>query len=290
MCVLSYGLGGQWGLRSHTEKTCSHDSVAMLPFDLKLLFFLLQGRSAINVFNFAELEGTPSSDLSFVKLSTNLQSNLPERFIICSSHLQGRTDPVGPYQLYGEDNQPWLSFQYWDNNGNFELWAYSGKNMVRVGDVGEVHMNFWYHTCIRLSTSGEGTFEVSVNGEVISDGRDFKFLTDNKPEDLANKLVLGSSAGNSKFQNTQFFWSVTNVEIFLGSQDSWPKCGDQGNFLAWQGMRWTKNGDRIQVGHVIVSTVIQSVFFEGSILLVATSYINIFLSIPPSGGGTPKCL
>ena len=231
----------------------------MLLTGLKLVFFLLQGGSAIHVFNFAELEGTTTSDLSFVTLSTNLQNDLPERFIICSSHLQGRTDPLGPYQLYGEDNQPWLSFQFWDNNGNFELWAYSGKNMVRVGEVGEVHMNFWYHTCIRLNTSSAGTFEVSVNGEVISDGRDFKFLTDNKPKNLANKLVLGSSAGNSKFQNTQFLWSVTNVEIFLGSQDSWPKCGDQGDLLAWQGMAWTKNGDRIQVGTTLVSNSSQNI-------------------------------
>ena len=57
--------------------------------------------------------------------------------------------------------------------------------MVLVGDIGVVHMNFWYNTCIRLNTSVDGTFEVSVNGEVISNKRDFKLLTDKKPMNVA---------------------------------------------------------------------------------------------------------
>ena len=78
---------------------------------LYILNLIVQGCDAMTVFSFDKLEGKPNVTApSSMTLSTSL--SLPAQFTLCSSHLQGRVDGVGPYQLYGQDGLPWLAFQW----------------------------------------------------------------------------------------------------------------------------------------------------------------------------------
>ena len=202
------------------------------------------------VFSFEKLEGvSPTNPPSSMTLSSSLA--LPAQFTLCSSHLQGRVDGVGPYQLYGQDGLPWLAFQFYANSNRFfELWVFFGEKMQFIGEVGVARLNFWYHTCLMVDTGGNGSLAASVNGRLVSSGRQARLLTVNIPSSLTNNLKLGISVANPARpkREAQFLWSVTNIQLFSVPRMAvfWPGCGDAGDLMAWVNMAWSRNGKHIR--------------------------------------------
>ena len=215
-------------------------------FSLILFFSLFSTARTITVFNFEGKEKTNPADISFLTLTTSPVEELPDKFTLCSSHLQGRADDVGPYQIYGQNGDPWLAFQFYYYMGHFDVWVYLGNYTELVGQVeGQIQLDQWYHTCLLVDTTGEGALAVSVNGKLLEITLSMSH-TRNKPKSLKNKIILGSSITHRSRKHSQFLWSVTNIQIFKGVTAQLTGCRTRGNFLAWSDMAWIKEGGDIE--------------------------------------------
>ena len=108
-------------------------------------------------------------------------------------------------------------------------------------------LDFWYHICLDVDAV-VGTVDTAINGKLVSQGVEMgEGMRERRPKKLSGKLVVGKWNYTFSGKEEQFFWSVTNLNIFKGSHDmtSLTKdlCSSRGDFLSWNNMRWKMNGN-----------------------------------------------
>ena len=108
--------------------------------------------------------------------------------------------------------------------------------------------NFWYHICINIDTV-RGTMDTAINGKVVSSMvRLGEGVAEEMPGKMQGKLVVGKWNYTFTGKEEQFLWSITNLHIFQGSDSldlamlTKDLCKSQGDFLAWQRMKWKVEG------------------------------------------------
>ena len=141
--------------------------------------------SSMKVINFKESVGKQS--ISFSTISNSPSENLPNKFIICSSHLLEKISlSTGLYQIYGNDTQPWLSLSFWDYDENYSFWVYISGLWFSVGKNISGLLHHWYHICIQIDAFS-GKMTSAFNGKKNNDIekienalRMLNFITHNK--------------------------------------------------------------------------------------------------------------
>ena len=112
--------------------------------------------------------------------------------------------------------------------------------------------NFWYHICIDINTSKRST-DTAINGKVVSNRVELgEGVAEEMPRKLQGKLVVGKWNYTFTGKEEQFLWSVTNFQIFKGSESlnlamlTEDLCKRRGNILAWETMKWKVEGDKME--------------------------------------------
>ena len=108
-------------------------------------------------------------------------------------------------------------------------------------------LDFWYHICLDVDTVA-GTVDTAINGKLVSEGVEMgEGMMERRPKKLSGKLVVGKWNYTFSGKEEQFFWSVTNLNIFKGSNDmttlTKDLCSSQGDFLSWRKMKWRMEGN-----------------------------------------------
>ena len=114
-------------------------------FGLFILLEILESSGeALKVFKFTETILDPGDDnLSFVTLANHPTKELPDKFIICSSHKQGKVDGKSFYVLYDDDHVPWLSVSIWEQGESVNIWADVQNGVwLNLGKTGKPWTNF----------------------------------------------------------------------------------------------------------------------------------------------------
>ena len=113
--------------------------------------------------------------------------------------------------------------------------------------------NFWYHICMDIDTI-RGSMDTAINGKMASnrvklgDG-----VAEEMPGKMQGKLVVGKWNYTFTGKEEQFVWSVSNLQIFKGSDSldlamlTKDLCKNQGDFLAWERMSWKVEGEMEEV-------------------------------------------
>ena len=74
-------------------------------------------------------------------------------------------------------------------------------------------------------------------------------MMEGRPKKLTGKLVVGKWNYTFSGKEEQFFWSVTNLNIFKGGSTNdmttltKDLCSSQGDFLSWNKMKWRMEGN-----------------------------------------------
>ena len=90
--------------------------------------------------------------------------------------------------------------------------------VVWVGSVSGPTWNFWYHICMDIDTT-RGSMDTAINGKVVSNGVKLgEGVAEEMPRRLQGKLVVGKWNYTFTGKEEQFLWSVTNFQMFKGSE------------------------------------------------------------------------
>ena len=120
--------------------------------------------------------------------------------------------------------------------------------MVYLGKIEGPTLNFWYTVCLDIDNVKE-TITTAINGIVTSQDVELgEGVAEQRPKQLQGKLVLGKWNYTFTGVEDQFVWSITNLEIFRGSQSrdlaalTNDLCSSYGDFLALRDMDWKVEG------------------------------------------------
>ena len=183
---------------------------------------------------------------------------------------------MGPFHIYGSRGQPWFTARtwYWAEKGTIDLWGYflTARSLAMVieaqrliyyvvfiwifhsyvvylGQVKSPTLNFWYTVCLDIDTVKE-TMDTAINGIVTSQDVELgEGVAEQMPRQLQGKLVLGKWNYTFTGVEDQFVWSITNLEIFRGSDSldlaavTKDLCSSYGDFLALRDMEWKVEGN-----------------------------------------------
>ena len=187
-----------------------------------------------------------------VILSSASDEDLPDSFVLCSSHKQKKVDGKTPFTLYGEDGSPWLAFSIWLWNSKVVLFADVQRGTwLRFHEISPPWTHVWLHVCAAVDTM-TGNLTLSLNGKEAMTKHSEKLKT-NKPPLLNGHLSLGMT--NSSRLSTrsggirQFYGSITNLNILLCQQRTNVQeltkkpCYIRGDFLAWSDMRFSESNN-----------------------------------------------
>ena len=178
-----------------------------------LAILFLNAIETIQIFTFEPLI---NRNFSYALLQGPL-FKLPDRFVLCTSHLETTIHGKSFFTIFGENGRPWLSVSIWiDDPVSCALWATIRSSSTHVIDIKQVWLNFWIHICIRVDIESDKLI-FYVNGELPIVKNDMK-LVSQKPVNLNNKLFLGLSSRGFPKDPQQFDGSVTNVKIFEDDQ------------------------------------------------------------------------
>ena len=120
-----------------------------------------------------------------------------------------------------------------------------------LGGVEGPTLDFWYHICLNIDALA-GTVDTAINGKLVSQGVEMgEGVNEQRPKKVSGKLVVGKWNYTFSGKEEQFFWSVTNLNIFKGSNNMTTLtknlCSSQGDFLAWSNMKWRMEGNMEQL-------------------------------------------
>ena len=120
--------------------------------------------------------------------------------------------------------------------------------MVWLGEIRGPALNFWYTACLDIDTV-RGTIDTAINGILESQGVELEEgVAEKMPRQLQGKLVIGKWNYTFTGVEEQFVWSVTNLEIFRGSDSrdlaalTKDLCTSFGDFLSMRDEEWKVEG------------------------------------------------
>ena len=139
----------------------------------------------------------------------------------------------------------------------YPLFSYiEAYRVIYLGRVSGPSFNFWYHICMDIDTI-DGSMNTAINGKVVSEGVRFgEGVAEEMTREMQGKLAVGKWNYTFERKEEQFVWSVTNLQIFKGSDSldlailTEDLCNSQGDFLAWETMTWKVQGDMDEVEEI----------------------------------------
>ena len=139
---------------------------------------------------------------------------LPDKFLLCLSHLQSTLDNKSFLTILGQDGTPWVSLSILLYNTRApELWLQQhGQNWLKIMDLRKFRIIFWSHTCIQLHIDAQ-QIKVAV-GDELSKPLKTQNLKINKPLFISNSVYLGLSHQGNPDDPKQFVGSLANSNIF----------------------------------------------------------------------------
>ena len=181
---------------------------------IKLLFFFscLYHKLPKRVFNFDEGNNANDVELSSAKLENKPLDNLPESFIICSTHHQDKfntPDTHTWYVLYrDEDFQiPWFSIGFWSYQ---RLWAsLNNTYWYEVSHLPSTLIDDWITICVEIDTV-QRTISTSIGGETFHKTENVKGLEERPKLNL--RLGIVDIPDHGKLH--QFHGKVAEVSVF----------------------------------------------------------------------------
>ena len=204
----------------------------------------------LKVFNFEESVSANGADLSYAVLSNIPALPLPDRFIICSSHIQKKIYDKNFYVLYDAEGIPWISLSIWESSGQISLWADLLYGIwFKLGLVNKPWTHFWTHICMEMDLK-TGRISSSMNGNSVASVEAPDLVKLN-----TRRLNLAVGLSHHSWQvKEQFPDSVSNINIFTSSaktdiqlMSSNPcKFAAMGDYLAWERMEWDKKGPNVR--------------------------------------------
>ena len=186
-----------------------------------------------------------------------ISGNLPDHFIICSSHNQQQINTPNSravYVLYEDPKfmRPWLSIGFYNNN---VLWAnVKFINWYSFHKEARETFLYWVHICIEVDTK-TSTLKASVNGGNVTTVTNVQGLTPAPP--LYLRLGVVHIDDSIYGGPDQFVGDVANINIFkfrqgvderlLMKASSIPfKFVDSFLHLAWSSMKMTIVGKGVK--------------------------------------------
>ena len=122
-------------------------------------------------------------------------------------------------------------------------------------------LDFWMHICIDIDTI-KGQMATAINGEEVSQGVEVGTgMKEEQAGQLQGRLVVGKWNYTFSGQEEQFHWTVTNLNIFHGSDSrdlaelTRHLCSSQGDILAWSTSSWRLTGPYTNVVNETVEEV-----------------------------------
>ena len=123
-----------------------------------LLFILFNSIviEAYPVLFFNSTQSLKKQDPSYAFLAKDV--HLPEKFTLCSSIKQGRSDDVGFFTIHAQDSQEWLEMEFESFSKETKLTIRQGKDIHRIGKLPNPSLGYWklvilYYGIINLITS-----------------------------------------------------------------------------------------------------------------------------------------
>ena len=190
----------------------------------------------------------------------------PSSFTICSSiYLARMISGHSYFQLLNNKGEPWMAL----NDASIEA------DMIHTSQIyvnGVWKMGFkaykpfliaeWDNICLGINTeTGEVTIVRQGNLEVDSVMNEFKNRTFDRPQSLANSLMLcGFFTNNDWLCCTNLAGNVnvyaTKLEINeMKSITSGVRCGEDGDYLAWSNSEWILEGNDTKIVEIDKSSI-----------------------------------
>ena len=210
-----------------------------------IIFSLFLKGLPLKVFNFKESQHSDDT-ISTVSISNPPSQELPDHFVICSSHFQRTYDTPNTYAVYiiFEDEQfkkPWFSFAFWDDG---ELFVESRKkHFYFLGTVPGYVFLHWIHLCIEVSVK-EGILTSYLGGKILKQHKEAKHL---KPIPKLNLRLGIVHEALTNYQH-QFDGKITNINVFTTKNQSLIRdmsanpckltLSKETVFQSWRNMEW----------------------------------------------------
>ena len=212
------------------------------------LFLALQVSSGKKIFEFDKTPRVSNSGFSAATLVNNEQ--LPQKFVVCSSHFQKEVNTPSTHTIYViyEDEEfvsPWFNIGIW--KGNF-LWAnIENRYWYNLGKLSKAEFADWIHICLNIDNEKQ-EIETSVNGRTHNKTQIRKF--EKVPKfNLRIGVVLHSDISIP----IQFFGRVSNIQILRYDDETQLsaltkdlcKNREELNILSWSNMKWNIHGETV---------------------------------------------
>ena len=247
---------------------------------VKLLFIFscLYHQLPKRVFNFDEGNNTNDAELSSAKLENKPLDNLPESFIICSTHHQDKfntPDTHTWYVLYrDEDFQiPWFSIGFWSYQ---RLWAsLNNTYWYEVSHLPSTLIDDWITICVEIDTV-QRTISTSIGGETFHKTENVKGLEERPKLNL--RLGIVDIPDHGKLH--QFHGKVAEISVFDAKNENITsisrnlcKYKTEKTIQKWENMTW------IIKGNALVETIIPD-----SVICPNSSFISLRMPLKWSKG------
>ena len=210
------------------------------------IFSLLLKSLPVKVFNFKDSRHLDNTRISTVSISNPPSQELPDQFVICSSHFQRTYDTPDTYNVYiiFEDEQfknPWFSFAFWNKR---ELFVnIRNEHFYYLGTVPGYVFLHWIHMCIEVDVT-EGLITSYIGGKILKQHKNAKHL---KPIPKLNLRLGIVHEALTNFQH-QFDGKITNINVLKTKNESLIreisanpcqlKVSKEIVFQSWTNMEW----------------------------------------------------
>ena len=224
----------------------------------------------IKMFDFfgtGELQSGARKDLrNYALLKNDPIGDFPSSFTICSSIYLARLISGNSYfQLLNNKGEPWMVLN--DLSLEADMIHTSQINVNGVWKQGfKEYQPFliaeWDNICLGINTEiGEVTIVRQGNLEVDSVMSEFKNRTFDRPQSLANSLMLGGAFYNNGWYcctnlagNVNVYASKLEIDE-MKSITSGVRCGEEGNYLAWSNSEWIIQGNDTKIVEIEKSSI-----------------------------------
>ena len=239
---------------------------------IKLLFILscLYHQYPKRVFIFDNKNNSNDAELSSATLTNKPLDNLPEHFIICSTHNQEKfhtPDTHTLYVIYWDENFqiPWFSIGFWGHAG---LWAnVNNTYWYDISTLPTELLDDWITVCLEID-SVKRTISTSIGGDTFHKILNVKGLEERPKLNLQLGIVDHSY---DRLHKLQFHGKVADISLF-NSKDiniteiSYNLCNfsTEKTIQRWENMSWNI------VGKSVVET-----YISNSLICPDSNFINV---------------
>ena len=181
---------------------------------------------SVKVFNFQDaVSANGQGELSYATLVEGSREELPESFILCTSHKQARWHGRGHFLVTGSQGKPWLTLRWELEFGQVIVKVELVSELViRLGVVDEPKLNFWNTACLAVET-GRGLLALTVNQKLVANQTCSRNLKSTRPLTLNDRLTAGMSYnGNKLVPKEQYQGSISNIQVHKGGLNELVNC------------------------------------------------------------------